>query len=118
MLQGKLKKKFEQWYFKNYCSSSLKFNELMPHHKQDVFGWFYKQKTAMQKGVIIEFLDSIGIECFFQIGINIKDGSRDGVDYSIYVKDKVRYSGYGKTRLEAFTNSLETICQLYDDGRF
>ena len=96
----------------------MKYKDLLPHHKDDVFGWFYNQKVGLQRGVIIDFLDSIGIECFYQIGIDISNGSRDGVDYSIYFKDKIQYSGTGKTRIECFENSIKKVVELFNDGRF
>ncbi len=117
MLTGKLKEKFEQWYFKNYCISSLKYSELMPHHKEDVFGWFYKQKTQMQSGVIIDFLDSIGIELFCQICINLKNGKRDGIDFSICVKNINRYSGWAENRNKSFLRQIELICKAYDNDQ-
>lgn len=61
ILTGKCKEKFEKWYFENHCSSNIKFEDLLPYHIYDVFGWLYKQSLTIQNALIIEFFDSIGV---------------------------------------------------------
>lgn len=35
ILNGKAKEEFEKWYFETKCSSSMNFEELLPHHIND-----------------------------------------------------------------------------------
>lgn len=60
LLTGKAKEDFEKWYFDNHCYSSMKFEELLPHHMHDVFGWLYNSSDTIQSAFIIEFFDSVG----------------------------------------------------------
>lgn len=56
-LKGKCKEEFERWYFKKYCTSNLKYKDLLPHHKEDVFGWFYGLNIFFQEGIYFDFFD-------------------------------------------------------------
>lgn len=61
ILNGKAKEDFEKWYFENHCSSNIKFEDLLPHHIYDVFGWLYKQSLTIQNAFVIDWFDSIDI---------------------------------------------------------
>lgn len=60
-LTGKCKEDFEKWYFETQCSSNMKFDELLPHHLHDVFGWLYNSNKTIQNAFVIDWFDSIGI---------------------------------------------------------
>lgn len=62
ILNGKAKEEFEKWYFETKCSSSMKFEELLPHHINDVFGWLYNSSKIIQNAFIIEWFSSVKYE--------------------------------------------------------
>lgn len=60
ILTGKAKEDFEKWYFENQCQSNISFEELMPHHKLDIYGWLYSQSDTMVNAFVIDWLDTVG----------------------------------------------------------
>lgn len=60
-LTEKCKIDFEKWYFKKHCDGNVKYKDLMPHHRQDIYGWFYGVDLSFQYGVYVDFFDSVGI---------------------------------------------------------
>ena len=112
ILNGKAKEEFEKWYFETKCSSSMKFEELLPHHINDVFGWLYKQSLTIQNALIIEFFDSI--EIIIQIH-NVCD------DWWFRVKSKTKtiksekYNEY-KNRQQATIQAIEKANDLYNSS--
>ena len=111
ILNGKAKEDFEKWYFENHCSSNIKFEDLLPHHIYDVFGWLYKQSLTIQNALIIEFFDSI--EIIIQIH-NVCD------DWWFRVKSKTKtiksekYNEY-KNRQQATIQAIEKANDLYNN---
>ncbi len=55
------KNNFEKWYFKAHCKSNIKFSDLLPHHKDDVFGWFDRVGLPFKWGVYEDFFEKAGI---------------------------------------------------------
>lgn len=104
ILNGKAKEDFEKWYFENHCSSNIKFEDLLPHHIYDVFGWL------IQNALIIEFFDSI--EIIIQIH-NVCD------DWWFRVKSKTKtiksekYNEY-KNRQQATIQAIEKANDIYN----
>ena len=111
ILNGKAKEDFEKWYFENHCSSNIKFEDLLPHHIYDVFGWLYKQSLTIQNALIIEFFDSI--EIIIQIH-NVCD------DWWFRVKSKTKtiksekYNEY-KNRQQATKQAIKKANDLYNN---
>ena len=109
----KCKEDFEKWYFKNHCKTSLKYEELMPHHKEDVYGWFYGIDLSFKYGVYVDFFDSVGIFC--------EDRRYTDVNMAWVVKypnfDGIqdRFDGLTKTRQEARVKAIEKANEIYNE---
>lgn len=52
---------FQKWYFKNHCKSNMKYDDLLPHHHWDIFGWFYDQDISFKWGIYEDFFENFGI---------------------------------------------------------
>ncbi len=55
------KDNFQRWYYKKYCTSSLNYKDLMPHHHYEIFEWFNSQDISLQWGIYEDFLELYGI---------------------------------------------------------
>ena len=55
------KENFQKWYFKNYCKSTMKYKDLMPHHQWEIFGWFNDQDISLKWGIYEDFFEKAGI---------------------------------------------------------
>lgn len=66
MFTGLAKNKFEEWYFKKHVITEMEYNELLPHHKKDIYEWFYNLDISFQFGVIEDFADNFNynIQCY------------------------------------------------------
>ncbi len=60
-LTGKAKIDFEMWYFNKFCNSGMEYHELLPHHMNDVFGWFYGLDGSFKWGVYVDFFNGKGL---------------------------------------------------------
>ena len=54
-LTGKCKDAFEKWYFKKHCGGNVKYKDLMPHYKTEIYGWFYTLYLSFKYGVYVDF---------------------------------------------------------------
>lgn len=109
-MKGKALEKFEEWYFKTHCKTSIKFNKLLPHQKEEIFEWFYNSCDTIKNAFYVEFFDSVGIyitpthnyikETF---GWVIKMNSGD-------------YVGKGfSTRPEALSKAIEKAIEIFNN---
>ena len=118
-LTDKCKVVFEKWYFKNHCKSSMKFEELLPHHKQDVFGWFYNIDLSFRYAVYIDFFDSVGIHISDMVNCYHSSKNKPTFSTSGF---SVCVEGNGfchdlddfKTRPEARTEAIKKANEIYN----
>lgn len=96
-LTGKTLVAFEKWYLKNYCNTNMKYEDLLPHHKYDVFGWVYRQKDTITYAVYVDFFDTYGIY------INVINNIDSTIYCRILYKDE---AFYGKNRNHALEKAL------------
>ncbi len=110
-LIGKCKTDFEKWYFKNHCKSNMKFKELLPHHYEDVFGWFFGVDLSFQYGVYVDFFDSVGVRIFISYSEGYAIGSKEGFYYSI---DYHCFDNSKSTRNETRILAIKKANELYN----
>ena len=119
-LTGKCKEDFEKWYFKNHCKTSLKYEELMPHHKEDVYGWFYGIDLSFQYGVYVDFFDSVGVyisdmvDCYHS-SRNKPQFSMSGFSMCIEGNGFCNDIDNFKIRQEARIKAIEKANEIYNE---
>ncbi len=107
-LTGKCKEDFQMWYFNKFCNSGMKYHELLPHHMNDVFGWFYGLDGSFKWGVFLKFFDSVGINIEIGIGFN---KTKEVLSYYYYfegVRNENPYKSRAKAQ-KAATNNANDI---------
>jgi hypothetical protein len=111
-LTEKCREDFEKWYFKTHCQTSLKYEELMPHHKEDVYGWFYGINLSFQYGIYVDFFDSVGIA--------LQIYSTDYPKWFLNILQKGRYLTVVretfKTRQEAREQAILKANEIYNEN--
>ncbi len=111
-LTGQCKDNFQMWYFNKFCNSGMKYHELLPHHMNDVFGWFYGLDSSFKGGVFIEVLDSLGII------IEIEPDYYDGWNFGITItKPDGSYVVIAteRKRTKAQTVAIEKANEIYNN---
>ena len=115
ILNGKAKEDFEKWYFENHCSSNIKFEDLLPHHIYDVFGWLYKQSLTIQNALIIEFFDYKNI--FIEVSGIFYQGFEPEFNYNI--QEKGTLNGINgevfNSRQEATIQAIKQAIKIYNE---
>lgn len=105
ILTGKTLTAFEKWYFEKYCNSNMKYNELMPYHKEEIFNWLYRQSKTIVYAVYVDFFDS------YEIFINIINN----IDNTIYCRILlIDIAFYGKDRNHALEKALIKANEIYN----
>ena len=103
-LTGKTLIAFEKWYFKKYCNGNMKYEDLMPYHKEDVFGWLYRQNNTIIYAVYVDFFDS------YEIFINVINN----IDNTIYCRILlIDEAFYGKDRNDALEKALIKADEIF-----
>ena len=111
MFTGKNKEDFEKWYLITHCKTSMTYEELMPHHKQEVYGWFYDLKDSFKQGVYLEYLDSVG----YVVDLSIIMGAEIEryFSYSIKFRNTIKvYCENKHTRQEALKEAFKKADEL------
>ncbi len=113
-LTGKAKIDFEMWYFNKFCNSGMEYHELLPHHMNDVFGWFYGLDGSFKWGVFVDFFDSarVHIDCLSPI-IGFNDNI---VEFrcTLNVNTKIHFTNHFKKRAESRKSAIEKANEIYN----
>lgn len=112
ILTGIAKEKFEKWYFENHCSSNIKFEDLLPHHIYDVFGWLYKQSLTIQNAFVIDWFDSAGIYIYLETATYVL---KPNFRYKIITDDDTIIGFKENSRQEATIQAIKKANDLYNE---
>ncbi len=117
ILTATTKDKFQRWYFKNHCNSSLKYKDLLPHHFHDVFGWFYGIHWRFQIGIYEAFFEKHG---FFPTVIDTKlEDPENSVKEKRYhtvlrTHEKWMACGFHRTKKKAQKEAIEVANEKFN----
>jgi hypothetical protein len=118
----RFEKDFRQWYFKKHCKSNIKYEDLMPHHIEDVFGWFDGLCMSFKWGVYIDFFieKDLMVEVPFYWGANywkIEISEREIEEGEDYFIAKLIYEEEDFESLnEAREAALEKAIEIYNQN--
>lgn len=111
-LTGKAKEEFEKWYFKNHCKSNIKYKDLMPHDRAEVFGWFYKLPLSFQWGLYVDFFDSVEDKTEIRMLGEVSRG------YKRYCSEFREDFTLHKSRIKARKEAIKKANEIYNEKHF
>ena len=115
----RFKEDFYRWYFKSHCKSSMKYKELMPHHKNEVFGWFNGIEVSFKWGVYEDFFEKYGIYPQVQDCHGHEVFALDGVDRyhsTCCVRGGKYYAiSFTNNKEEAREEAINKAVKLYEE---
>lgn len=116
ILTGKAKDDFEKWYFENHCSSSLKFDELLPHHREEIFGWLYtKAGDIVLFSFILDWLDSVSIHVGVFPYLELMKGGKNANVFRVYLCYSLH--SVWANRQEATRAAIESANEIYNNQK-